>query len=225
VDIKPWDWKRILLGEAPPEFMVEVFIRTLIMYFLLLIIIRLMGKRMSGQISITEFSVMITLGAIVSPAMQLPDRAILFGLTALVVVYLLHTLINTLSTRSEKADLLTEGRLTCLVKDGLLQLDAMKKTGISRQELFSQLRKKNIELLSEVDRVYFEACGQFSIFRSKKQKPGLIIFPEKDKDMMQYKHATNHGLHACFNCGHVQNSEKNTRCEMCGQEEWITAFV
>src|SRR6476659_4263861 len=65
------DIKRWLFGDAPPEFMIEVFIRTILIYLFLLLIVRLMGKRMSGQITLTEMAVMITLGAIVSPAIQL----------------------------------------------------------------------------------------------------------------------------------------------------------
>lgn len=71
-DIQPWDWQRIFLGEAPPEFLVEILIRTLIIYIALMIIVRLMGKRMGGQLTISELAVMVTLGAIVAPAMQIP---------------------------------------------------------------------------------------------------------------------------------------------------------
>jgi hypothetical protein len=47
-DIIPWDWQRILFGQAPPEFLLEVLMRTSIIYIALLIIVRLMGKRMGG---------------------------------------------------------------------------------------------------------------------------------------------------------------------------------
>ncbi|RCH55308.1 hypothetical protein DJ568_09000 [Mucilaginibacter hurinus] len=66
------DIGRILLGEAPPLFLLEVFIRGLATYMFLLVIVRWLGKRMGGQITIMEMSVMITLGAIVSVPMQAP---------------------------------------------------------------------------------------------------------------------------------------------------------
>ena len=78
-DIHLSDIYRILFGEAPVEFLVEVFIRTWLIYLILLIIVRLMGKRMSGQLTIAEMAVMVTMGAIVAPAMQIPNLGILQG--------------------------------------------------------------------------------------------------------------------------------------------------
>jgi hypothetical protein len=53
-DIHLGDWARILFGEAPPIFLLEVFIRTLIVYVFLLYILRWLAKRMSGQLTIME---------------------------------------------------------------------------------------------------------------------------------------------------------------------------
>ena len=75
-DIHLGDLARILFGEAPPLFLLEVFVRTLIVYVFLLYILRWLGKRMSGQLTIMELSVMLTLGAIVSASMQIPDHGI-----------------------------------------------------------------------------------------------------------------------------------------------------
>src|ERR1700760_1914703 len=83
-DIHLYDWHRILFGDAPSIFLVEVFIRTLITYFILLIAIRWLGKRMSSQLSITEMAVMLTLGAIVSVAMQVPESGVLMAITVLI---------------------------------------------------------------------------------------------------------------------------------------------
>lgn len=63
-DIHFNDLHRLLFGEAPAIFLLEVFIRTLFTYLILLVITRWLGKRMTGQLSITEMAVMLTLGAI-----------------------------------------------------------------------------------------------------------------------------------------------------------------
>src|SRR5438874_3764069 len=80
------DIKRILFGQAPPEFLLETFIRTLIIYIVLLLVIRWLGKRMSGQLTIMEMTVMLTLGAIVAVPMQMPDRGLLQGILILLCV-------------------------------------------------------------------------------------------------------------------------------------------
>src|SRR5438128_615659 len=77
------DWKRIFFGDTPPIFTLEIFGRTLIIYLILLIAMRVFGKRLTGQLTIIEMSIMITMGAILAPAMQLSDRGLLAGTVAL----------------------------------------------------------------------------------------------------------------------------------------------
>jgi len=112
------DLNRWLFGYALPAFMIEVFIRTVLAYILLLFVFRLMGKRMSGQTTLTEMTVMITLGAIVSPVMQLPDRALLFAVVVLCCTYAFQRLVNWWSFKNEKVEQVTQGKLSLLVKDG-----------------------------------------------------------------------------------------------------------
>jgi hypothetical protein len=119
------DIKRILFGQAPGEFLIEVLIRTLIIYVLLLLVLKLMGKRMDGQISIIEMGVMIVLGAILGVATQIPDRGILMAAAALLCVLVFQRGINWLNVKSSKIENVTNGSLNILVKDGVLQLDEM----------------------------------------------------------------------------------------------------
>src|SRR5215210_3002625 len=110
------DIKRWLFGQTPPEFMIEVAIRTLLIYVILLLVVRLFGKRMTGQITLVELAVMVTLGAIVSPVMQLPDRGILFGVIALFVALLFQRGLNLVAFKNEKVEHVTQGTLTLLIK-------------------------------------------------------------------------------------------------------------
>src|ERR1700712_4094690 len=84
------DISRILFGQSPPLFLLEVFFRTIIIYICLLLVMRWLGKRMSGQLTIMEMTVMLTLGAIVSVGMQVPDRGIVLSLLVLLVTLAFH---------------------------------------------------------------------------------------------------------------------------------------
>jgi len=225
-DFEAWDWKRIFIGDAPYEFLIEVLIRTIIMYILLLIIVRLMGSRISGQFSVSDMSVIITLGAITSPGMQAPEKAILYSTVALLVIYLLHKLVSRMATKNEKFLKVSEGSIVCLVKDGKLQLDAMRRSGVTRQELFAELRNNKIDNLSKVDRIYLEACGIFSIFAANENREGLVVFPEKDRPMLDYYKKVNSNKKACANCGNVQPVEDdNQPCSNCGEHQWHVAYM
>ncbi|MCZ4501113.1 MAG: hypothetical protein JWQ74_3670, partial [Marmoricola sp.] len=153
-DIDPLDWHRILFGEAPVEFLVEVFVRTFIIYMALLIIVRLMGKRMSGQLTISELSLMVTMGAIVAPAMQIPQLGVLLGIMILVCALIFQRTLYHFESKSQKFEEISQGTVSTLVENGIIQLDSMDEAKISKQQLFTALRNKNVFNLGEVSRVY-----------------------------------------------------------------------
>src|SRR3978361_397694 len=124
-----FDWKRIVFGDAPPLFLIEVFFRTILIYVVLLLTLRLLGKRMNAQLSIIEFAVMISLGAIVSLPMQSPERGVLDGAVLLLLILAFQRLLGLLSFKSRRVGDLVNGRMSTLVKDGILQTEIMKHEG------------------------------------------------------------------------------------------------
>jgi uncharacterized membrane protein YcaP (DUF421 family) len=220
------DINRWLFGQTNAQFMIEVFIRTILIYIILLVVVRLMGKRMSGQITLTEIAVMITLGAIVSPAMQLPDRGLCFGIVGLLVALFFQRGYNYLGVKSKRLEEITQGSMSLLVKDGELNLPEMSKASITKQQLYSMLREQKVQNLSKVKRAYFEACGVLSVFEDEEKKPGLPILPQSDPAIVtDLQHQVDHGTMACSNCGHVQQVEsKNDACEVCNESKWIDAY-
>jgi uncharacterized membrane protein YcaP (DUF421 family) len=220
------DLSRWLFGQTPPLFMIEVVIRTILIYVILLLVVRQMGKRMSGQTTITEFAVMVTLGAIVSPVMQLPDRAILFGVVVLGCTYTFQRGINLWAFKRQKAENITQGQMSMLVKDGILMLEELENTRVSRQQLFAKLREENIYNLAKVERLYLEACGVFSIYETTDNKPGLPVMPPSDTAILDMQHQVDSGRLACSVCGQVQLADlKETRCQVCHSSEWRPAYT
>jgi uncharacterized membrane protein YcaP (DUF421 family) len=222
-DIHLGDMARIVFGEAPPIFLLEVFVRTLIVYVFLLYILRWLGKRMSGQLTIMELSVMLTLGAIVSASMQMPDHGILEGFLLLLCALGFQRGISYLGVRSAKFEELTQGKAGMLVRDGVLEVETLKEFRISRQQVFAQLRNQKIYNLGAVDRMYLEASGMYSVFKGDSSKPGLSVLPPDDPAIGSIlKEAP--GLMACRSCGFVQSAEELPACNKCGCEEWTPAI-
>lgn len=94
-DAELWDWMRILLGGVPWIFLIEVIIRVVILYLLLVVSMRIMGKRMSAIISRNEMIAMVSLAAAVGLPMQEPSNGLLPPIIIAVVVigvaaYYLH---------------------------------------------------------------------------------------------------------------------------------------
>jgi uncharacterized membrane protein YcaP (DUF421 family) len=220
------DWQRILLGDAPVEFLLEVFLRTSLIYFMLLVMLRLLGKRMNGQLTNLELAVMLTMGAIMSPAMQLPDRGVFPGILALVCALAFLRGTNLLGFKSSKAETIIQGTGVMIVKDGVIQIDEMKKNRLSHQQVYAALRSENVYNLGKVRRMYMEAYGNFSIFQNEKSKPGLSVMPPDDEDIRNtFLPMVDTNL-ACGNCGNTIPVQPDPEiCSVCHKKEWDKATL
>lgn len=224
-EIQLWDWGRIMIGNAPLEFMVEVFLRTLIIYLCLLVAMRLLGKRLSTHVSILDMAITVVLGAIISPGMQLPDRGVVPTIVVLVCVIAFQWAISLLSFKWRKVEVLTQGDVVLLVKSGVIDVEKLKNTAISHEQLFEQLRGSKVRQLGQVKRVYLEGTGQFSIFRNAKDKPGLCILPSEDEKVYRSEPRTDRFL-ACKNCGNVVETRPSpTPCPFCRADDWDKAVA
>ena len=220
------DWHRIFFGTAPTEFLWEVFIRTVIIYLFLLITLRLLGKRMGGQLTISELAVMLTLGAIVSVPMQIPDKGLLQGILVLFCAFMFQRGITYLAVKNHKIELITQGSESLVVRDGVLCDEELKKTKISREQMFAVLRNSRIYNLGEVQRVYLEACGIFSIFKFDEPKPGLSLLPPSDEKAGSEFKAIN-GVVVCQQCGNPASNRQDTEksCTNCHKTNWGQAVL
>jgi uncharacterized membrane protein YcaP (DUF421 family) len=225
-DIRLSDWQRILFGSAPAEFLVEVLIRTIVVYIVLLMVVRWLGKRMSGQLTITELSIAIMLGAIVAPPMETPERGIFQGVFILFLVLFFHQWLSLATVKNPRLEKVVDGELSIFVKDGILQLDAINHTHIARAQLFAVLREEHIYNLGKVKRLYMEACGVFSILEAKEAKPGLSLLPVADDAIHEMQKKPYPHLQACTSCGNVVNAPfKGQACGICGNSHWDTAVM
>jgi len=220
------DWHRILIGNAPTEFLAEVLIRTIIIYLVLLVTLRLMGKRMGGQLTISELAVMLTLGAIVSVAMQIPEKGLLQGILVLFCAFAFQRGLTYLSAKNHKIELLTEGSESLLVKDGVMRSTQLTSMKISREQLLAVLRNMNIYNLGEVERVYLEACGIFSVFKFDRPKPGLSLIPPTDDDAGKEFDKVAESI-ICLECGNPapQGTRNEKYCKNCHSEKWGPAVI
>ena len=220
------DWYRILIGSAPETFLLEVLLRTVCMYLILLVVLRLMGKRMGGQLTISELAVMLTLGAIICVPMQIPDRGILQGALVLVCALVFQRGLTLAGFNSSSLEKIMQGTEIILVKNGVIQVDQLNKANISRQQLYAILRSQNIFNLGEVERIYLEACGLFSVFRFTEAQPGLAISPDNDHAIID-DFKTQDFL-VCASCGQPagdQHFEHARPCSNCNSKHWEPAIL
>jgi uncharacterized membrane protein YcaP (DUF421 family) len=216
------DWHRLLFGDAPAVFLVEVLIRSVVTYALLLAAVRLLGKRMSGQLTVIELAVMLTLGAIASLAMQMPDRGILLGVWVLLLALIFQRGTTFLDWISPRFETLTQGRASAIVKEGVLDLHALAAARLSREQVFAALRERNVYNLGNVKRLYFEACGEFSLYIKEAPNAGLSTLPMLDGDARVLQPELKQTARVCATCGQVvESSEADYPCPHCGRKNWV----
>jgi uncharacterized membrane protein YcaP (DUF421 family) len=224
-DIQLSDWQRILLGTAPLEFLAETVVRTIVTYIFLLVVVKWLGKRMSGQLTITELAIAIMLGAIVAPPMETPERGIAQGALILFLVLLYHQWLALAAVKNRRIEKIALGTISIFVKDGILQLDEVRRTRIARAQLFAVLREEHIYNLGQVKRLYMEACGVFSIFQAEEAKPGLSLLPVEDDAIHAIQQKDDMQLKACTSCGNVVHAPDDHGCTICGNKHWDTAVI
>jgi uncharacterized membrane protein YcaP (DUF421 family) len=195
----------------------------LCLYLVLLLAMRVMGRRMSSQLNRNELLALVSLAAAIGPALQDPQRGLLPPLLIAVWVAASQRAIAWWTFRSRRFDELANGETEVLLVAGHVDLKALRRSTISRERLFAELRSQGILQLGAVDRVYLEANGAFSMLRAPQAKPGLAIVPDWDPELaneLDYDPA----WRACDRCGTTTRSERTTSsCAVCKAHAWKPA--
>jgi len=217
------DWHRILLGDAPWSFVLEVILRMSIAYVLLMFAMRLMGKRVSAQLSLFELSIVVTLAAAVGVPLQSPDRGMLAPLIILMVVIILQLALARWGIKERRVELATSGHVSALITDGKLDLKGMRECLIPREKIFAVLRGLGIQQLGQVARLYIEASGDFSLVRAAPTRPGLSIIPSVDAEL--WREAALPGHFSCIRCAHTLPAKRipDAPCPNCTNRDWTPA--
>jgi uncharacterized membrane protein YcaP (DUF421 family) len=227
-ELKLTDFHRILIGEIPASFFVELVFRALVIYILLIVSMRLMGKRMSAQISRNEMAAVVSLAAAVGIPLMNPDRGLLPPVVITIVIVLFTNYISRRTARDEKFESLTQDDYGALVVDGVLNLAVMERTRVTRERLFAQLRMLNKTHLGMIKRLYFEANGIFSLVDEPNPKPGLSILPDDIDPEFGARKFKKTNEFICKSCGKIAEgpvATTRTRCPNCKAINWDYAVA
>jgi uncharacterized membrane protein YcaP (DUF421 family) len=228
-EIKLSDWTRILFGQVPPEFFIELIIRGCLVYLLLMVSMRLLGKRMSSQISRLEMAALVSLASAIGVPMLSASNGILPAFIIAGIIVGMSRLMAYLSIRSEKFESITQDDLDTLVQDGVMRLDIMERVRITRERLFAQLRSENLHHLGMVKRVYMEANGAFTLVPNEEKQPGLLVLPEWDESFID-EEVYRTSISICKECGEKKPENKAgedeaVKCINCRANDWTSAVI
>lgn len=147
------------------------FVRTVILYVILMVGLRLMGKRQIGELEPSELVLTLIISDLASVPMQDFGIPLLNGLVPIITILCLSMLISFLSLRSLRFRGLLCGHPAVLIRDGVIDQQVMTKNRITVDELFEQLRSQGCSDLSTVKYAVLETSGQLSLLPYAKDSP------------------------------------------------------
>jgi uncharacterized membrane protein YcaP (DUF421 family) len=225
-----FDVGRMLFGDEPPLFLLEIAFRTVVIYVYTLVLIRWVGSRSIAQLSLVEFLLVIALGSAVGDAMFYPDVPLIHCMVVITVVICLDKLLGFLLSRSPAMEDAIEGRSVEFVRDGIIDCARMRKLNFGHDELFEQLRLSGVSRLGQVRAAYLETNGKLSVFTTKSEegRPSLSIDPPWDVAEPARRKAGQAGepgaAYACASCGTVAGGRAELPdCPRCGGTVWHPA--
>ena len=158
---------------APWHTLLEVALRTTIVYLALVIGIRLTGQRQLGQMSTFDLVLLLIIANAVQNAMVGPDTSVAGGLVAAGVLLFWHQVINRLRRSSRQFARLIAGEGVMLIKDGEILQEHVRHAGVTAEELLQSLREHGVATVAEVRLGVLEPDGSVSVIRYDDLKPGM----------------------------------------------------
>ncbi len=151
--------------------MILSYVRTIVLYLVLILVIRLMGKRQIGQMEPAEFVVTMLVANLAAIPMQDGGIPLYSGLLPILTVLGVELVLSGLSLQSIKLRRILCGKPVILVENGKPLQQNMRKTRITLDELTGHLREKDVLDLRAVQYAILETNGNLSVFPYPKEKP------------------------------------------------------
>ena len=162
--------------------MINTFIRAIILYILVLITMRLMGKRELGQLQPFELAVAIMIADLASIPMADTGVPLYSGIIPILVLLILQVTISTINLKSNSAKRILSGQSRVLICKGKIDEKALKKERLSINELQERLREKDVFSLGDVEYAILETSGKVTVIQKPEKRnvmpEDLSIYPE-----------------------------------------------
>ena len=160
--------------------MLAMFVRVIVLYILVLIVMRFMGKREIGQLQPFELAIAIMIADLASVPMEVTGIPISSGIIPILALLVMHLLISLINLKSIKAREIICGKPSILIYRGKIDEKKLKKERLTVNELEERLRGNNISSVGDVEYAILETSGQITVI----QKPNKRMSIPADFNIM-----------------------------------------
>jgi uncharacterized membrane protein YcaP (DUF421 family) len=161
------DWKSIFLPDTP---LLEIILRGSIMYLSLFIMLRVILKRQTGTLGMTDLLLITLLADAAQNAMAGEYKSLPDGLVLVATIIFWNYLFDWLSYKSEWFGRLIEQPPLLLIENGKMLRRNMRRELLTEDELMKELRQQGLEDVSKVKQAYIESDGRISVIERKEKR-------------------------------------------------------
>jgi uncharacterized membrane protein YcaP (DUF421 family) len=144
--------------------------RTILLYILVVITMRLMGKRQIAQLEPFELVIAIMIAELAVIPMQDRNIPLINGIIAITTLLFIQVTFSVLSLRSIAFRSFLDGRYSLIIANGVIQEKEMRKARYNLDELLEQLRLKSIFSLADVEFAVLETSGELSVLLKSQKR-------------------------------------------------------
>lgn len=155
--------------------MITTIFKTIFLYFFIVLIYRIMGKKEVGQLGIMDLIVSILIAELAALSLEKDTSSLFLSIIPITTLLCLQILLSFISLKNTKIRHFMEGTPTVIIKNGKLMFREMSKLCYSLDDLLTQLREQGIKSIDEVGFAVLENNGKLSIFENGNSYPMPLI--------------------------------------------------
>lgn len=153
---------------------VEIVVRTLITFAVLLVLTKLLGVKQIAQMTLFDYVVGITIGSIAGAMCMDDEIPLAYGLIALGIFILMSILIDIINRKSICGRRLFTGRPNVLIANGQIMYKGLKRSQFSVNDLLRELRVQGYFNIAEIEHAVLETSGMLSILPRTSKRPVTV---------------------------------------------------
>jgi uncharacterized membrane protein YcaP (DUF421 family) len=144
-------------------------LRTMFMYFFIFLIMRLMGKREIGKLSVFDMVIFIMIAEIAVIVIETTEKSMLLGIAPITLLVLIQIGLAYITMKNRTLRLWFDGKPSVLIRDGRLNRQEMHKQRYTLDDLMTQLRDNQVTEIDKVELAVLESTGKLSVITKENQ--------------------------------------------------------
>ncbi|MER2090483.1 MAG: DUF421 domain-containing protein, partial [Sporosarcina sp.] len=148
------------------------------LYILILIILRIMGKREVGELGVIDIVVFVIMAEVAAFALDSPDKKLIQSVVPMLILLVIQVISSYFSLKSKRFRDIVDGEPALIIRHGVILEQEMRKQRYNLDDLFQQLREQQIGSVHEVSFAYLEPSGNLSVFKHDDVQPVLSLISD-----------------------------------------------